>query len=127
MTQWYRLLIISFWIGGCVGPLVPVVPMSDLPADKQKAIQNMKVYESKELAALKYEVVGDVQGFSCKNKVWDPPATQADAISQAKIKAFDLGANGLGNVQCGPLEGTSLSRNCWESLACTGQGVRVKE
>ena len=108
-------------------PARPRGPDVRFSADKQTGIQNMRVYESKELTTLKYEVVGDVQGFSCKNKVWDPPATQADAIIQAKIKAFDLGANGLGNVQCSPLEGTSLSRNCWESLVCSGQGVRVKE
>jgi S1-C subfamily serine protease len=59
------------------------------------------------------------------NKLWDPPASQEDAIDQLRYKTQLLGGNAIANVLCESVEGTSLGKNCWSSVTCYGTAIRV--
>jgi hypothetical protein len=110
---------------GCVGPLVPIKKIDDLPLDERRAVLELPTYNESQLSGSDYTVINLVEGISCKNKTWDPAATKTDAINQAKYWAREQGADGIMSLQCDLPRGTTTSYNCWESITCTGQAIRL--
>ncbi len=118
------LLIIisaSLLLTGCVGTFVPIetvesigieiveaaVMITEVPPEKAKGMQNL----------------GEVVGYSCKNKIWDPAATAEAATHQVKLAAAKLGATAITDLTCS--EGAvSLSKNCWQSFTCKANALR---
>jgi uncharacterized protein YbjQ (UPF0145 family) len=120
------LLVSASLLAGC-GSFVPVAKIDELPPDQKHAVHGVKIYNTVQLMNKKFEVLSIVEGNSCQNKLYDPPATRANAIEQTKFFAHELGANGITNVQCGSREGTSLRTNCWELISCTAEAIKVEE
>lgn len=79
---------------GCVGPLVPVKKIDELPAEERRAVLTLPIYNESQLFGKEYTVVNLVEGISCKNKTWDPAATKTAAITQAKYWAREQGPTG---------------------------------
>ena len=109
----------------CVGPLVPVKKIDELPTHERRAILSLPIYNESQLLNTNYVVLTVVEGISCKNKTWDPPATKTDAINQAKYWAREAGADGIMNLDCEAPRGTTPTYNCWESITCTAQAIRL--
>lgn len=109
---------------GC-GAMVPVVDLDKVPAAKRQAVDSVQIYNQTQLNGVSFKVLNIVEGISCKNKVWDHAATRANAISQARYWALELGANGVTNVQCDHPRGTTTTYNCWESITCTAEAIVV--
>ena len=120
------VLLISF-LAGCVGPFVSIKDISHLPAETKSLVLAMSIYNEGQLYDKKYKIINIVEGISCKNKVWDHPATKTDAINQAKYWAFEIGADALLNIQCDYPRGTTTTYNCWESITCTAQAIKFEE
>lgn len=112
---------------GCVGPLVPVKKIDDLDLVTKRNVLSLPIYNERQLLHKSYSVINVVEGISCKNKTWDGAATKTDAINQAKYWAYQMGANGLLNIQCDHPRGTTTTYNCWESITCTAQAIKVNE
>jgi len=121
------LVVISITLLGCVGPLVSVKNINQLPIETKRQALSMPIYNESQLFNKKYSVINIVEGISCKNKIWDPPATKTDAINQAKYWAFEMGADALLNIQCEFPRGTTTTYNCWESITCTAQAIKLGE
>ena len=66
-----------------------------------------------------------IRATSCKQKIWDPGASQEDAIDQLRAKAAQLGGNGITNLTCDDPEGMTLSKNCWSAFTCRANVIRV--
>ena len=111
---------------GCVGPLIPVKKLDELPLDTKRNVLSLPIYNENQLAGKQYQVLNVVEGISCKNKTWDPAATKTDAINQAKYWASEMGADGLMNIQCEQPRGTTTTYNCWESITCTAQAIKLQ-
>lgn len=114
----------AFLLYGC-GSFVPVVKLDELPSEQKHAVRNVKILSSTQRLDDKAEVLGIVEGHSCQNKIWEPPATRASAIDQIKFFAHEMGADAITNIQCGGREGTSTRTNCWELISCTAEAVRL--
>jgi len=112
---------------GCIGPLVPVKKMDELPLDMRREVLSMPIYNEGQLAGQKYKIINMVEGISCKNKTWDPPATKIDAVNQTKYWAYEMGADALLNIQCEFPRGTTTTYNCWESITCTAQAIKIEK
>jgi hypothetical protein len=106
---------------GCVGPLVPVKKINELPLEERRAVIGLPIYNESQLVGKEYTVLNLVEGISCKNKTWDPAATKTDAVNQAKYWAREQGAEGIMNLQCDLPRGTTTSYNCWEALHAPGK------
>jgi len=107
---------------GCYGPFVSVAHVDEASAS---ALANtIKIYSPADLTGADYLSVGVIDATSCRNKAWDPPATEADAVSQLRFKAFSLNANGLILWGCESY-GVELSKNCWSSVTCRATAIRV--
>ena len=118
------VMIGVFGLVGC-GAMVPVKNIKSLPVGQMNEVLTLPIYNESQLKDRKYSVLNVVEGISCKNQLWEPAATKTDAINQVKYWAKEQGANGVMNIQCDTLRGTSRSYNCWESITCTGQAVKV--
>lgn len=119
----YLLLLLT----GCVGPLVPVKKIDELPLSVKREVLSLPIYNESQLTGKNYKIINIVEGISCKNKTWDPAATKTDAINQAKYWAYEQGANALTNIQCEMPRGTTTTYNCWESITCTAQALDIKQ
>ena len=107
---------------GCA-PFVEVIQVEEQQAKQLQA--KVRIIPSGELKPGEYTSLGPVLATSCKLMLWDPDSSPEDATNQLLYKAEQKGANGLYNVNCGPMEGTSLSKNCWNSFRCTATAVKI--
>jgi hypothetical protein len=124
-----HIRLITFTLGcllltGC-GAFLPVVKLDQLSPEKRNAALSVKIFNASQLIGMNFDVLNVVEGNSCQNKLYDPPATRAAAIDQAKYFASEMGADGITNIQCGDREGTSTRTNCWELVSCTAEAIKI--
>jgi hypothetical protein len=108
-------------LSGCVGPLVPVQTVETTGLEVTERAAKIAVVSSDQASTM--QRLGEVTGYSCKNKLWDPDATIEAATFQAKVAAAQRGATAITSLTCTE-GGTSLVTNCWQSFTC--QAVAVK-
>lgn len=113
-------VLLSLGLSGCVGPLVDVQKVDDTTAVQLN--DTMKTFDVESTPA-SAKLLGPITATSCKNKMWDKDATAEDATTQLKLLSRQRGGNAVGNLSCGPVEGTDLSKNCWQSVVCTGTAI----
>lgn len=116
------LALMGWYFTGCYGPFVSVVRLDD--ASARTLAGEVKIYKPADLIGMDYVRLGDIQATSCRNMLWDPPASEADAVSQLRLKAFARHANGLIPWGCESY-GTELSKNCWSSVTCAATAVSI--
>jgi hypothetical protein len=70
--------------------------------------------------------LGQVEAYSCRNKAWDAPASEENAIAQLRMMVLERGGNAMTNVHCDPNMGvTPFGRNCWSSYRCTASAAKI--
>jgi uncharacterized protein YbjQ (UPF0145 family) len=112
----FVVLTFSLLAAACVGPLVEV---HDTASD-----DSLKVYSAQN-TPIDYEVIGEIQGFSCKNKIWDSAPSNQAALAQLRESAAKSGADGIINVSY-LSGGFDLAMNCWSSITATGTAIRQR-
>lgn len=122
-----RLLLVIFCAAlllGCVGPLVQEV---SVPSDVAERLDNqIPTVTTADISSIDFVVVKEITATSCFNNfITDDVSSEADAMRQLKYKAAQYGADALLNPVC-TTEGTSLSKNCWTSVTCVGDAIRIK-
>ncbi len=70
-------------MSGC-GAFIPVVNIKDLPPEQIHALRSIPIYNSVQLIDKDFQVITIIEGNSCQNKLYDPPATRTAAIEQLK-------------------------------------------
>ena len=70
-----------------------------------------------------FEIVGLVEGESCQESEDGVPANIADARTQARKKAVELGANGLIVKKC--LLTEQKTNTCYTQAFCVGQAIKT--
>jgi hypothetical protein len=109
--------LLAVVVGGCnLRQGIPVAP-------EQTA--QVRVYQSNDLAALKYTKLGPVDASACKMALWDDPPTEQGVTDQLRAKASGMSANGIANVSCESGTGAALVRDCWSRVACTADAIKV--
>jgi uncharacterized protein YbjQ (UPF0145 family) len=109
---------------GC-GPQVAVLKVD--PSTALEARNSVKIYTTRQLVGKNYEDLGPIEATSCKSLMWEPVPTREDAVNQLRVRAINLGGNGLLNLMCDAREGTSVSKNCWSSITCAASAISVEE
>lgn len=119
----YRLLAVvaaTLAMQGC-GALVPIQAPESAAPSAVEAAKSMATVNAEAAKSLKS--LGEVVGYSCKNKLWDPAATADAATAQVKLIAAQRGATAIGTPTCTE-GGTSLGMNCWQSFTCRAPAYR---
>lgn len=103
----------------------PDIDTRALPAETRKAVSAVRILNTAQLVGMQFDVVNIIEAHSCKRMMTDPPASRTNAIEQLKYKAVEAGADAISNVQCGGREPTSANMNCWESISCTAEAIKI--
>jgi hypothetical protein len=111
------------------GPFVPVTDVSTVPREKVDMAYRVRVFTVG--SNVNYpeveQFLGAVTAYSCKNLLWDPPASQGDALQQLRLKAVGLGADAIIDVTFDTRGTDAFGTNCWESVRASGVAVRFKK
>ncbi len=124
MKNKIKVLLAVLAVGGCVGPLVPVVKLDQESVMRLR--KEIPIFDITELQNKEYRRIGQIEATSCMNKLWDSPASKENAIDQLRYKASALGGNGITNLICEPCEGTNVAKNCWNSVTCYGVAIALE-
>ena len=85
---------------------------------------SVDVVTDAELEGKKYVVLGQVSGLACQIKPTDYIATEADARTDARLKAVNLKANAIKFGRCVHLSDTPA---CTTSVTCYGEALDIKD
>jgi hypothetical protein len=102
------------------GPFIEVISLDDAARGRYRS--EVRYYEKQPDGST---VIQPIRATSCKLMIWDPGASQEDAIDQLRATAAQLGGNGITNLTCDSPEGMSLSQNCWSAFTCRANVIRV--
>lgn len=117
------LLPCMIHISGCVGPLVQEV---SVPRDIANRLDDqIPTVTSADISSIDFVVVKEITATSCFNNfITDDASSEADAMRQLKYKAAQYDADALLNPIC-TKAGTSIIKNCWTSVTCSGDAIRI--
>lgn len=114
-------LVISLLIAGCAtNPRI-----EDLSSDNRAKVSQVQVF--KERPTVNFETLGQVDGLSCnRNKYQAQDVSESEALEGVRIKTVMLGGNAVINTLCQKNSDTDWINNCWASVKCIGDAVRLK-
>jgi len=95
------------------------------PEQAQQLGQQVKVYQSSDLANVKYTSLGSVDASACRWMLWDETPTEQGVTNQLLQKASAMNANGVTNLSCDSGTASALTRDCWSRVACTAEAIRT--
>ncbi|MDP5291631.1 Rcs stress response system protein RcsF [Oceanimonas sp. CHS3-5] len=85
---------------------------------------NVKLYGRDELKDVNYVSLGTVEGEACQVEANEPPPKDANARSDIRRRAADMGANGILLDRC--IRFADMP-GCLEQVLCSGQALKVSE
>ena len=129
MKKLLGILVLSLLLTSC-GPRVKVTKLSDISPDILTKATKVQIFRL-DNAQPKPEIekhLGEITAYSCKHMIWDPPASKGNALTQLKVRAVELGANGVIDITFDYYSsGTdTLGTNCWESIQASGTAVKFE-
>jgi hypothetical protein len=68
----------------------------------------------------------DVQGTSCKNKIWEPEPSEENAVALMKRQAVDMGMNVIYVIGIGG-DPAAVLKNCWSAITATGKAFKERQ
>jgi len=110
-------------LSGCAGPFVQEI---SVPNDILNRLNNqIPTVTASDISSFDFSVITKVEATSCfNNLITDSASSETDAMRQLKYKAAQYNADALLNPIC-TKEGTSLAKNCWTSVTCVGDAIRI--
>ena len=115
------LLCLPCTLVACAGAFVPIQTVETTGIAITERAAKMTVITSSETGSL--QALGEVTGYSCKNKIWDPAATAEAATFQVKLAAAQRGATTVSTPSCEE-SAVSLLTNCWQSFSCKAKAYK---
>lgn len=123
----YLIFLLIASLSGCA-TFVPVTDLSKVPKETLQSAYKIKTYTAG--SDVNYpeiqEFLGDITAYSCKHLMTDPPASKGNALTQLRLKALELEANGIIDVTFDSRGTDAWGTNCWESVQASGIAVRFK-
>lgn len=87
----------------------------------------VKIVTSESEFTGKYKFIGLVEGESCQEKAHYALPNEIDARTEARRKAYKLGANAIIFSQCVMIEEDKASKYCVASTVCYGRAYLVEQ
>ncbi|WP_445397430.1 Rcs stress response system protein RcsF [Zobellella sp. An-6] len=84
----------------------------------------VRLYSKAELEGVNYVTLGSVEGEACQMEANEAPPKEADARTQIRRRAADMGANGLILNSCIRFDDMP---GCIEQVLCSGQAIVVAD
>ena len=122
------VLAITLQLYGC-STFVPVTDVSKVSREALQEAYKVRIFTTgSDVSHPKVaEYLGDITAYSCKHLLWDPPASKGDAITQLRLKALSMGADGIIDVTFDSRGTDAFGTNCWESVQASGLAVKFEK
>lgn len=121
--SFFFIIFFYLTLTSCVGPLVEEIEVNKNLADTLK--KEIPTFTRQQIENKNFNIVGQFKATSCYNNfILDSPASEDKALDQIRLKASNVGADGILNPYCQSMEGTSLAKNCWYSFTCNATAIR---
>jgi uncharacterized protein YbjQ (UPF0145 family) len=116
------LTLIVVLLAGCMSNQ----RVETLSSAQRAAVLNVKVLST--VPKESYESLGTVSGLSCnRNKYQAPNVSNDEAMQGLLIQAAQRGANAVVNTLCQTNSDTDWRNNCWASVKCVGDAIKLVE
>lgn len=118
-------VFVALLLCACVPARVPVTDVGAVLPEELAAALKVEAYTlegSRPPVVARY--LGPVRAFSCKHLLTDPPASRGDALTQLRVEALRLGADGIIDVTFDVRGTDALGTNCWQSVQASGTAVK---
>jgi uncharacterized protein YbjQ (UPF0145 family) len=125
MKPFVFLALLGF-LTACVPPMVEVMNVSNVDKAERAAAFEVEIYYLREEHP-KAGFIDNITANSCKHMLTDAPSTKGNALEQLRIKAYRLGADAVVNVYCDGHDTDTWGTNCWNSVTCSGDAVKLKK
>lgn len=120
--QRMTLSILILVLAAC-SPFVEQVDLKTASGTETNAALQVRVFPIGIQFPKVRQYLGPVNAYSCKNKVWDKPASTGDAVAQLRVKALRMGANAIIDMSTDARGTDTWGTNCWESVQAQGTAV----
>ncbi|HXP32023.1 MAG TPA: Rcs stress response system protein RcsF [Stellaceae bacterium] len=125
--SWGIVVAAAIALVGCIPPQIPTMNVAAVPPSERAAAAKVRVFPpGAATEPTDFDYVGPVEGNSCKHLLWDPPASQSDALEQMRINALRMSATAVMDFTCTMASTDVYGTNCWNSVHCGGTAVRTK-
>jgi len=116
------LTLLLLLLAGCMSnPRIETISSA-----QRAAVNQVRILDA--TPAGNYESLGTVSGLSCnRNKFQAPNISHDEALEGVRIQAAQRGANAVMNLVCQTNSDTDWRNNCWASVKCIGDAVKVNE
>ena len=127
MKKLLAILVLGLLLTSC-GPRVNVIKLSDLDSDVLTKASKVRIFklDSNQPTPEIEKYLGEITAYSCKHLMTDPPASKGNALTQLKVRAVELGANGVIDITFDYSGTDTWGTNCWESIQASGTAVTLK-
>ncbi|MCG7972049.1 MAG: hypothetical protein JBO36_15475 [Candidatus Thiodiazotropha taylori] len=116
----YLFLVLPLLLQACASN--PAI--SSLTSEQRSNLLNIEIHN--EGVTQEYTNLGQVKGLSChRNAHMTQQLGSDEAIQGLKIRAVQLGADAVINMVCQKNSGTDWVNNCWASIICVGDAIKL--
>ena len=123
MTRLICAIFATLLVYGCAGN----PSIENLSSEQRMKLAEMKFVTSSQLTKDSYEVIGPIEGLSCRrNKYSDIQPSEQEARQGLARQAASMDADAVLNAVCEFNRGADWKRNCWETDVCYGDAIRFK-
>jgi len=113
-------LILSSFVGCAANPRIDNLSSAD-----RARVSQVQIFKGQ--PAQPFQILGQVDGLSCnRNKYEAQDVSESEALEGVKIKTVLLGGNAAINTLCQKNSDTDWINNCWASVKCIGDAVKLK-
>jgi hypothetical protein len=120
----YFLSIFPMLLLGCA-PRVPVTDVATVDSAERANSATIQIFVLGQQPPKVQRVIGNIDAFSCKHMMWDPPASKGNALEQLQLKAEKAGADAVINVTFDTRGADAYGTNCWQSVQASGLAVQL--
>ena len=99
--------------------------IDNLSSSDRAKVNKVKIFSGQPDGS--FTSLGEVSGLSCNRNLHQTQnVTEAEALEGVKIKTVMLGGDAVINTLCQKNSDTDWFNNCWASMKCIGDAVKMK-
>lgn len=123
-----RLIFSCFFLASCAAQ-VPIENLHQASQSQVVAANKIRVYMlGSALTPSGIDAqLGEVEAYSCKHELWDMPASKANALSQLRLKAAEMGADALMDVTIDRSGTDAFGTDCWNAIEASGMAIKINK
>ncbi len=119
-------LVIIFTLSACVNRYSVSTNLDSENFAEYFSPSQVTIYQSEQDILTDHRYLGSVEGEDCQAKAHHQAPDEITARTQARKKAFQLGAKAIVFTGCALIEKNEADKQCLATLVCYGKAYQVK-